>query len=108
MFTCYVILVKIDLFLGVRTESQIFYYDDFDPELSTPLQMMLTEDKSYSDGELYEEGMSFNFQHSSSDQWAGPCLYLKASVGFAVRDTKCSVKLSYICQWKGKELYCIL
>ena len=44
---------------------------------------------------------SYAFE-STNVNWDGPCLYLKASVGFATRDYQCDNDNAYICQWRGK------
>ena len=56
--------------------------------------------KSYSDGQPFVDGTSFDFDYGQIRPWVGPCLYLKSSVGYFARDAKCYKEYAFACEWQ--------
>ena len=83
--------------MGLRFETSDRFYDP-DPGLAMQLIEIITDDPSYSDGEPYDSLNSYDIESGGMN---GPCEYLKASINYELRDTKCHVKRSFICQWSG-------
>ena len=89
--------VKNNVLLGIRfrTVTQNF---DRNPNLPHPLNEVVTDDLTYSDGEDYT---GFNFGAFALN---GECQYLKDTNAYEVRDSRCSAKRSFICLWKSKKV----
>ena len=91
-----------DVWLGVKSTTLVRDYNPFDSSLRTPLQEdELMTVKSYSDQTPFVDGSSFDFDYGQLKPWAGPCLYLKASIGYSARDAKCSKEYAFACEWKS-------
>ena len=99
------ILVRTNIWMGVTKGAETYFYDS-DPSLNSPLQKVTDDElKEYADGSTYLPENSFDFEFSTIGTWNGPCLYLKASVYYGSRDTKCSPKYASICEWNSESIY---
>ena len=60
--------------------------------------------KTFSDGSLYRDDVDFDFNYPVIRKWQGPCLIsrLKSSSEFQTKDSKCSAKYAFICEWQGQ------
>ncbi|TRY78752.1 hypothetical protein TCAL_06219, partial [Tigriopus californicus] len=91
-----------DLWLGVHANRNYSTYDN-DSDFSTPLRIVISQDKSFADNSLYVDGEDYDFAFDGRTHWKGPCLFLKASVGYVTRDTKCRQEAAFFCKWQGLE-----
>ena len=91
------VTVRRDILLGIKHETRYHQYDPTEPNVQ--LTADVTDEISYTDGELFDETGGFTY---GTTRLNGPCQYLKASVGFDVRDSSCESERGFICQWRGE------
>eukprot|EP00095_Tigriopus_kingsejongensis_P007865 maker-scaffold1272_size51402-snap-gene-0.12 protein:Tk07865 transcript:maker-scaffold1272_size51402-snap-gene-0.12-mRNA-1 annotation:"macrophage mannose receptor 1-like isoform x1" len=96
--------IPIDFWMGVSSTAKAHVVDASVLDFGNPLQLLDSNEKTYADGTDFEEQSSFGFDFSSNKGiWSGPCLYLKASVGYAARNARCSQEFAFFCDWKIAE-----
>ena len=100
--------VKKDIWLGVWVGDSHKWHDSSLAATITqnPLRLPVSNDtagKYYSDGTNFTDGIDYDFENP---QWKGPCVYLKYSIGFQLRDSPCSATAwkAFMCEWKRKSL----
>ena len=99
MMLCFPFSVKKDILVGMRYETVDRYYDG-DTDLALPLIEEYTEELSYTDGEIFDV---VNGYELGARELGGPCQFLKASISYEVRDSKCEVPKGFICKWTSEE-----
>ena len=74
----------------------------YDPNPALAMRLIETEsnDPTYSDGDDFDITTDYKIE---SNNLKGPCEYLKASVRYELRDTKCEVERAFICKWTGNK-----
>lgn len=92
--------VKRDIFVGLKFEAVDRYYDP-DPDLKVHLIEVYSDDPAYSDGTLFDPISGYKFEAPALN---GPCQYLKASISYQVRDTRCEVSRAFVCKWTGESI----
>ena len=97
------LLVGKSFWLGVHKGRTIRYREAIPGYLKILHEEVEMTDKEYSNGELYQEGVDLDFEHSPIRPWSGPCLYMKYIDGhYEVRSSKCDSKRAFFCHRNGK------
>lgn len=86
--------------MGVQRGQKQHYIDE---DMDVPLRVWESDDQLYSDGTLYEESIHFNFKMGSApSSRSGPCIYLRASLGYKAQYVKCMREFGFFCEWRGE------
>ncbi len=100
--------VGADVWLGVsRGHPTNIFSDPWEEEDEGPSMSSLSGwgDPELADGSTPDGALLALFESQlprNSGGWRRPCLRLKSSVGFSVRDADCEWRMAAVCQWAGE------
>ena len=85
--------VRNDVWLGLRKKNYTRTYVD---SASPPLQEIITDELTYSDGGPFDIDIDYKLEASIL---RGECFALKSSENMELRDYRCNREVGFICQW---------
>ena len=69
--------------------------------VTTESGLLMTEEEgwTYGDGSPHDTAIDFKFGYATDYNLVGPCVYLKASVGYGPKKAVCTKTYTFICKW---------
>jgi hypothetical protein len=90
--------VRGDVWVGLKKQKHEQFYDS-DPTLLQPLQELVTNELTYSDGISFNSDVDYMY---GTRKLNFDCFYLKQSADFEIRGGSCIKEKGFICEWQGR------